>query len=119
MSTEATSTGKPVSTTGNIVKPDLAKAKDKGKGTRVEQEEEEEEDEDEDEDEEDEDEDDTDDEAADVDEDSLEEIDPRDVQIIGRRTRGVKVDYTSREALAKAGLKPEGENEDDDEDMAL
>ena len=30
----------------------------------------------------------------------------------GRRTRGVKVDYTSKEALAKAGLQG---NEDDDE----
>lgn len=33
--------------------------------------------------------------------------------IRSRRTRGVKVDYTSPEALAKAGLK--GDEADDDE----
>ena len=43
-------------------------------------------------------------------EDDLEEIDPTAIR--SRRTRGVKVDYTSAEALAKAGLKP---GEDDDE----
>ncbi|KAF9050155.1 hypothetical protein BJ165DRAFT_1456721 [Panaeolus papilionaceus] len=44
-------------------------------------------------------------------EEEFEEIDPQ--AILGRRTRGVKVDYTSKEALAKAGLNG---NEDDEED---
>jgi hypothetical protein len=35
----------------------------------------------------------------------MEEIDP--TAIVGRRTRGKKVDYTSEEALNKAGLKKE------------
>jgi len=40
---------------------------------------------------------------------------------MGRRTRGIKVDYTSREALSKAGFKPEedgpkpGEDEEDED----
>jgi len=40
------------------------------------------------------------------------EIDPSAIQ--SRRTRGKKVDYTSPEALAKAGLKPEADDEDDE-----
>ena len=44
----------------------------------------------------------------------LEEIDPSAIR--SRRTRGVRVDYTSAEALAKAGLKP-GDDEDEDEEM--
>ena len=44
---------------------------------------------------------------------TFEEIDPS-VIIGGRRTRGVKVDYNSKEALAKAGL--EGNERDDSED---
>jgi hypothetical protein len=47
------------------------------------------------------------------DEEALEEIDPS--VIVGRRTRGVRVDYTSKEALAKAGLQG-NEEEDDTED---
>ena len=47
------------------------------------------------------------------DEEALEEIDPS--AIVGRRTRGVKIDYTSKEALAKAGLQG-NEEEDDTED---
>lgn len=43
-------------------------------------------------------------------EESLDEIDPSVIQ--PRRTRGVRVDYTSAEALAKAGIKPEELNED-------
>lgn len=42
------------------------------------------------------------------------EIDPS--AILGRRTRGKKVDYTSKEALEKAGLKPEGGGDDDDDE---
>ena len=57
---------------------------------------------------EDDDEDEDDEEVA---EDDLEEIDPTAIR--GRRTRGVKVDYTSAEALAKAGLK--ADDADDDE----
>lgn len=34
--------------------------------------------------------------------------------ILPRRTRGIKVDYTSKEALEKAGLK-EGDASDEDE----
>ena len=45
-------------------------------------------------------------------EESLDEIDPSVIQ--PRRTRGVRVDYTSAEALAKAGLKP-GDNVDEDD----
>jgi hypothetical protein len=33
----------------------------------------------------------------------------------GRRTRGVRVDYTSKEALAKAGIPDEVEEESDDD----
>ena len=44
------------------------------------------------------------------------EIDPSAIISSGRRTRGVKVDYTSAEALKKAGLKPEGEDDDDEEE---
>jgi hypothetical protein len=45
--------------------------------------------------------------------DSLEEIDPS--AIIGRRTRGKRVDYTSAEAIAKAQVKPEGADDDEDD----
>lgn len=48
-------------------------------------------------------------------EDDYEEIDTTAIiNTGGRRTRGVRVDYSSAEALAKAGLKPE-EAADDDE----
>lgn len=43
----------------------------------------------------------------------MEEIDPS--AIVGRRTRGVKVDYTSAEALSKAGLKKDEVDEDDED----
>ena len=46
------------------------------------------------------------------DEEDLEEIDPTAIR--SRRTRGVRVDYTSAEALEKAGLKPEDMDKDDD-----
>jgi hypothetical protein len=42
----------------------------------------------------------------------MSEIDPS--AIVGRRTRGVRVDYTSADALAKAGL-TKGEEEDEAE----
>ncbi|EDR11682.1 uncharacterized protein LACBIDRAFT_293231 [Laccaria bicolor S238N-H82] len=50
----------------------------------------------------------------DEDEDALEEIDPSVILPQGRRTRGVRVDYTSKEALAKAGFKGKEELEEDD-----
>ncbi|KAH9935791.1 uncharacterized protein B0H18DRAFT_977322 [Fomitopsis serialis] len=47
--------------------------------------------------------------------DDLEAIDPS--VIIGtRRTRGVRVDYTSAAALEKAGLKPDDADDDENED---
>lgn len=42
----------------------------------------------------------------------FQEIDPTAILPPGRRTRGVKVDYTSAEALRKADLKPEDEEEE-------
>lgn len=44
--------------------------------------------------------------------------------IVGRRTRGIKIDYTSKEALEKAELKDANEgdeegDEDDDEDIEM
>jgi hypothetical protein len=47
-------------------------------------------------------------------EESLEDIDPSVIQ--PRRTRGVRVDYTSPEALAKAGIKPEDAATDDEQE---
>ncbi len=46
----------------------------------------------------------------------MEEIDPSVIITSSRRTRGIRVDYTSAEALQKAGLKPEHVNEDEAED---
>jgi hypothetical protein len=46
----------------------------------------------------------------------MEEIDPTAILPTGRRTRGVRVDYTSQEALAKAGLTGNEMDEDDDEE---
>lgn len=47
------------------------------------------------------------------------EIDPSVILAPGARrsTRGAKVDYSSAEALQKAGLKPEDLQEDDDDEM--
>lgn len=45
------------------------------------------------------------------------EIDPTAIITGGRRTRGVKVDYSSKEALEKAGLKPEADDDDEEEEM--
>ena len=49
------------------------------------------------------------------DDEAMEEIDPTAIK--GRRTRGLKVDYTSKEALEKAGLTPKDVDEDDDDEM--
>ncbi|KAI5123901.1 hypothetical protein M0805_005717 [Coniferiporia weirii] len=97
--------------------PSPASAVDKGKGKRtatdaeledhdVEHPVDEEEDDDDDDDDEEEEEDDEED-----DDEEFEEIDPSVIR--SRRTRGVKVDYTSPEALAKAGLKA-GDDDDDE-----
>lgn len=48
----------------------------------------------------------------------FEEIDPS-VIIGGRRTRGVKVDYSSKEAHAKAGLKVEEDEHDSEDDVEM
>ena len=45
--------------------------------------------------------------------DAVQEIDAS--VITSRRTRGKKVDYTSEEALKKAGLKPENAEDDEEE----
>ncbi|CAL1706443.1 unnamed protein product [Somion occarium] len=92
MSTNATSTGSATNKNGVTHEPTNASPSNKGKGKDVQEEEEDEE----------------------MEEDSLEEIDPSAIR--SRRTRGVRVDYTSAEALAKAGLKP-GEGEGEDEEM--
>ncbi|KAJ4483830.1 histone H2A.Z-specific chaperone CHZ1 [Lentinula aciculospora] len=91
-------------------------AKGKGKAPKEDQSMEEEEDDD-DEDDEDEDDEEEGSEEEEDEDDSLEEINPSAI-MSGRRTRGVKVDYTSAEALAKAGLKNnEKDDDDDDEEM--
>ncbi|KAG6877581.1 Histone H2A.Z-specific chaperone [Termitomyces sp. T159_Od127] len=48
-------------------------------------------------------------------EETYEEIDPSAILSTGRRTRGVKVDYTSKEALERAGLADEKDDDDDDD----
>ncbi|KAI0032257.1 hypothetical protein K488DRAFT_50346 [Vararia minispora EC-137] len=67
----------------------------------------------------DDDEDDEDDEEAEAEdgEEDYAEIDPSAIIASGtRRTRGVKIDYTSPEALAKAGLKSDEADDDAAED---
>ncbi|RDX42733.1 hypothetical protein OH76DRAFT_1410902 [Lentinus brumalis] len=113
MSTEATT---PSATTGNASQPAPASSPaNKGKGKQVRDDvmdEDEDDDEDEEEEEEDEDE-----EMAE--EDDFEEIDPSAIITSSRRTRGVRVDYSSAEALAKAGLKPEEAAEDDENEESF
>lgn len=51
-------------------------------------------------------------------EEDFAEIDPQAIMPQGKRTRGVRVDYTSQEALEKAGLEAnEDEESDDDVEM--
>jgi len=108
MSTEATSADKPVSSVGNSGTPTSAPPVAKGKGKEATEEEVDEDDEDEDEEmDEDDDEDD--------DEDEFDEINPSVILPSGRRTRGIKVDYTSTEALRKAGLKAEDDAEEEED----
>ncbi|THH14969.1 hypothetical protein EW146_g5437 [Bondarzewia mesenterica] len=114
MSTDAT-TPSTVTTTGTTPVTDASVANgsvDKGKGklapTDVPMEEEEEDDDEEEEEEEEEE-----DEMEEDHSQDLAELDPS--LILPRRTRGVKIDYASEEALRKAGLKPEAPGADEDE----
>ncbi|KAI8994003.1 hypothetical protein BD414DRAFT_481091 [Trametes punicea] len=113
MSTDATT---PASATANGNRPEPVSPADKGKGKEkfaqddvMDEEEEDEEDEEEEEEDEDMEE-----------EDDLSELDPSAIiNTGGRRTRGVRVDYSSPEALAKAGLKPEEAAEDDENEESF
>ncbi|KAG5651866.1 hypothetical protein H0H81_007113 [Sphagnurus paluster] len=89
-------------------------SKGKGKAPAADQSMEEDEEDEEEEDDEEEEEEDEDDEA----DETFDEIDPS-VIIGGRRTRGVKVDYTSKEALERAGLQDNEKDEEDDEDVEM
>ncbi|KAJ8515584.1 hypothetical protein ONZ45_g7001 [Pleurotus djamor] len=71
--------------------------------------------EDDEEDEDDDDDDDAEEDSDDEVEEDFSEINPE--AITSRRTRGKKVDYTSAEALAKAGLTSETADDDDDDEM--
>ncbi|KAG2132628.1 hypothetical protein BD769DRAFT_1666070 [Suillus cothurnatus] len=109
MSTEPSSPAKKDAT--NVIKSPDSKGKSKAKAPveDVSMEEEEEEEEEEDEEEGDE------EMEEEEEEDDHEEIDPR--AILPRRTRGARVDYTSEEALKKAGLTQDDHDDDDDEGM--
>ncbi|EPQ57103.1 hypothetical protein GLOTRDRAFT_127480 [Gloeophyllum trabeum ATCC 11539] len=109
MSTEATSAGQKGASDASVTSP----SGDKGKGKFVQPDVEMADDDDDEEDDEEEEEEEEEEEAEE--EDSLAEIDPSVILPTGRRTRGVKVDYTSPEALAKAGLKPEDKDEDEED----
>ncbi|KAI0775822.1 hypothetical protein BD413DRAFT_611293 [Trametes elegans] len=112
MSTDATT---PASATanGNQLEP-VSSPSGKGKGKLV-QEDVMDDDEDDDEEEEDEEED-----EEMEEEDDLSELDPSAIiNTGGRRTRGVRVDYSSAEALAKAGLKAEDAGEDDENEESF
>ncbi|KAI0709548.1 hypothetical protein C8T65DRAFT_649073 [Cerioporus squamosus] len=112
MSTEATT---PSGATANGGQPaPISSPANKGKGKQVPDAVM---DDDEDDDDEEEEEEDEDEEMAE--EDDLEEIDPSAIITSSRRTRGVRVDYSSAEALAKAGLKPEDAAEDDENEESF
>ena len=49
--------------------------------------------------------------------DNFEEIDPS--VIVGRRTRGIRVDYTSKEALERAGVPENAKDDDEEEDVEM
>ncbi|KAJ7079056.1 hypothetical protein B0H15DRAFT_933561 [Mycena belliarum] len=90
---------------------DASPAADKGKGKVADAMEDDEEEEEEEED------DDEEEESEDEEEESFAEIDTSAIR--PSRTRGVKVDYTSPEALAKAGLTAEDNDDEDDEDVKM
>ncbi|KAJ6498993.1 hypothetical protein C8R45DRAFT_980631 [Mycena sanguinolenta] len=111
-----TSATDPATTNDNgVVASDASPVSDKGKNkvskedTSMEEDEEDEEDDDDEDDEDDDEEEETDEE-----DNSPEKIDVSAIR--SKRTRGVKVDYTSPEALAKAGLTPEDIARDDEDD---
>ncbi|GAW10636.1 histone-specific chaperone chz1 [Lentinula edodes] len=114
MSTDATDPTAATKVATEATQPIDASPNAKGKGKAPKEDQSMDEDEDDDDDEDDEDEEEGSEEEEDED-DSMEEIDPS-VIMAGRRTRGKKVDYTSAEALAKAGLKSSEKEEDDDDD---
>ncbi|KAH9948934.1 hypothetical protein B0H21DRAFT_820500 [Amylocystis lapponica] len=111
MSSDATAAANSSANKTDPARPDASPAdKGKGKGKFVAADTVDDDDDDDEEEDEDEDDDDDMDE-----EDELDEIDPS-VILGSRRTRGVRVDYTSKEALEKAGLKPEAADDDDVEE---
>ncbi|KAG1752902.1 hypothetical protein EDB19DRAFT_1903283 [Suillus lakei] len=109
MSTEARSPAKKDAT--SVIKSPDSKGKGKAKvateDTSMEEEEEEDEEDEEDADE------DMEEEEEEDEEDH--EIDPS--AILPRRTRGTRVDYTSEEALKKAGLTKDDHDDDDEDGM--
>ncbi|KAJ7268671.1 hypothetical protein B0H12DRAFT_1096071 [Mycena haematopus] len=115
-----TSATDPATTENNgVAASDASPSPDKGKNKATKEDasmEEEEEDEEEDDDDEDDEEDESEEEEVD---ESLEVIDPSAIR--STRTRGVKVDYNSAEALAKAGLTAQEvtADDEDDEDVAM
>ncbi|KAJ3489143.1 hypothetical protein NLI96_g2347 [Meripilus lineatus] len=111
MSTDATAAGAESASAVDSNGVTASPAPNKGKGKQV-QEPVMDDDEDDEEDEEEEEEEDDDE----MEEDNLDEIDPSAIITSSRRTRGVRVDYTSAEALQKAGLKPEHVEEDEAEE---
>ncbi|KAF9073638.1 hypothetical protein BDP27DRAFT_1444965 [Rhodocollybia butyracea] len=117
MSTDATdSTAATKNSAAEATKPVDASPSNKGKGKASKEDESMEEDDDDDDDDEDDDDEDG-SEEEEEEEDSMAEIDPTAILAPGRRTRGVKVDYTSAEALKKAGLKDQKDEDDEDEEM--
>ncbi|KAK0195019.1 histone H2A.Z-specific chaperone CHZ1 [Armillaria mellea] len=116
MSSSATD---PATATGATEATDapVSPAVDKGKGKApakaddaMEQDEEDDEDDEDDDDAEEE-------EDEDEEDDDMAEIDPAAILPTSRRTRGARVDYTSVEALSKAGLTEKDEDDDEDDKM--
>ncbi|KAL0581910.1 Histone H2A.Z-specific chaperone CHZ1 [Marasmius crinis-equi] len=117
MSTDATTPSSDVKNAATNPQSVDASAEAKGKGKAKDTTEDVSMDDDEDDEDDDDDDDDEEEDDDDEEEDSLEEINPE--VIVGRRTRGNKVDYTSAEALAKAGLKQGDAEDDEDEDAKM
>lgn len=51
--------------------------------------------------------------------DEFEEIDPSAILPTSRRTRGIRVDYTSKEALERAGITENDKEDDEDGDVEM
>ncbi|KAK0213199.1 histone H2A.Z-specific chaperone CHZ1 [Desarmillaria ectypa] len=90
---------------------------DKGKGKAPAKDDAMEEDEEEEEEDDDDDDDAEEEEEEEEEDDDMEEIDPAAILPTSRRTRGARVDYTSAEALSKAGLTEKDEDDDEDDKM--